>query len=566
MRFKIVSLLLSALFLASCGGVSVRPQDKEVVSDHDFEAEYYYMLGYEAVITGQWERAREYYTKALEHDPKSHFIRLQLAHLMYREGEVSAALVMVEDLLKESPDDVKALLLVSEIYGVSKRTSDSIKALKRALELAPEEQDARVVLGRLYYNNGMLKEAEETFLTVISADPEQYIALDYLASIAIDAKAYEKAEGYLKRLLEVKRLDPVYVRLGILYEIMERLGEAAESYETALKLNPQNSQARERAAQVYLKMKDPGRAIGEFLLLVQQQPENADMHVRLGLLYYGERDFQKALEQFRTALDLVPGNTTVRYYMGLVLEESENFDEAAQEFRKIITAEPKNVNAFLHLAIIYSKQKKEDEAIKIFEEVLEFDKEKPEIYIYLSTAYSRQRNYRRAEEILTDAVGRFQGNDELHFHLALVYDKTDRFDEMVKSLRKTIEINPRHAEALNYLGYYFADKDMNLEEARSLIERALEERPDSGYFLDSLAWVLFRQGRLEEAVEKLRKAMTIVTEDPVIYEHMGDIHNALQDGGKALEFWDKSLQFEQKEEGLRGRVEKKIHELKNRTR
>lgn len=554
--FVILAMLLSSCATAHKDVVSGVP------SPHPFEADYYYMRGYEAFISGEWDETLAQYRKALEYDPKSPFLRVQIGHLLFRKGEVSEALALAEGVVRDYPDNIKALMLLTEIYSSQKRSADAVAALGRVKGLASaDDPEVMMFLGKAYYSHDMTDEALAAFIKAAENDPHEFIAMDYIGSIYLEKKEYDKAEEYLKKVLEVRPLESVHFKLGVIHELQERYPEAIGDYEAALRLNPANNQARERVAQVYVRQKATAKAIEEFLTLSRQQPENADLHVRLGMLYYEARDYERSLEEFRVALAAAPDNTTIRYYLALVLEETDRLDESAAEFRRIILREPKNINAFLHLAIIYSKQKREDESIKMFEEILEFDREKPEVFLSLGIAYSRKKDYAKAEKILKEAVEKFRDNDDLYLNLAMVYDKSEKQDDMIASLRKAIEINPRNADALNYLGYYFADKNINLIEAKELIERALELKPDNGYILDSYGWVLFRLGDNEKAIENLEKALTLSGDDPVLFEHLGDAYHAVRRDGKALEYWQGALERHEKEEGLKERVEKKIREL-----
>jgi len=92
---------------------------------------------------------------------------------------------------------------------------------------------------------------------------------------------------------------------------------------------------------------------------------------------------------------------------------------------------------------------------------------------------------------------------------------------VIAAMEKVIALDPKHATALNYLGYTFADRNMRLPEAEKLVQRALEIRPDDGFFLDSLAWVHYRQGDFRRAEEELHRALKYVPDDPVILEHLG---------------------------------------------
>ena len=198
----------------------------------------------------------------------------------------------------------------------------------------------------------------------------------------------------------------------------------------------------------------------------------------------------------------------------------------------------------------------------MYEEILNFEKGKPEVYVYLGVSYIQLKDYKKAEGIFSKGLGLFPNDTELNFNMAVAHEKTGRFEDMVKYLRRTIEINPEHAEALNYLGYSYADKGINLEEALSLIQKALKLKPDNGYMIDSLGWVYFKMGKHEEAVKALQKALSIVNKDPVIYEHLGDVYLSQGLNKDALDAWENALKFHEKEEGLKGRVEKESSRFK----
>jgi len=110
-------------------------------------------------------------------------------------------------------------------------------------------------------------------------------------------------------------------------------------------------------------------------------------------------------------------------------------------------------------------------------------------------------------------------------------------------MEKIISLDPEHADALNYVGYTLADKKTDLDRALVLIQRALELKPQSGYILDSLAWVLFQRGSLAESWEEMQKAVKKAPDEPIIWEHYGDIARALEEKGKAREGYLKSLEI-----------------------
>jgi tetratricopeptide (TPR) repeat protein len=124
-----------------------------------------------------------------------------------------------------------------------------------------------------------------------------------------------------------------------------------------------------------------------------------------------------------------------------------------------------------------------------------------------------------------------------------------------------MELAPDYVEAINYLGYSYADKGVNLDEALKLIEKAVGLDPDSGYIRDSLGWVYFKMGMYEMALKEIKKALETEIDDPVINEHLGDIYMKLGNEEDAIDAWERSLENHEKAEGLKDRVEEKIKNL-----
>ena len=91
-------------------------------------------------------------------------------------------------------------------------------------------------------------------------------------------------------------------------------------------------------------------------------------------------------------------------------------------------------------------------------------------------------------------------------------------------METAIKLDPHHADALNYLGYSYADRGIKMDQALLLTKQAVALKPDNGYYVDSLGWAYFKSGMLTEALAELKRAAALVGDDPVIYEHLGDIY------------------------------------------
>jgi Flp pilus assembly protein TadD len=169
---------------------------------------------------------------------------------------------------------------------------------------------------------------------------------------------------------------------------------------------------------------------------------------------------------------------------------------------------------------------------------------------------SGAKRYPEAILALERAVALDQTNDRYYFNLGAAYERQGDFDKAVVALRKAIELNPQGANALNYLGYMYADRGLNLDESIDLVRRALTIEPNNGYYIDSLGWAYFRKGMLDEAVQELKRAVSFVPDDPVIVEHLGDIYFELKLFLEAREAWERSLQLQPENEAVEAKLKK----------
>ena len=131
---------------------------------------------------------------------------------------------------------------------------------------------------------------------------------------------------------------------------------------------------------------------------------------------------------------------------------------------------------------------------------------------------------------------------QFYFQLGSVHERSGNISEAVAAFRKCLELSPNFPEALNYLGYMWAERGENLEEAREMIEKAVRAEPENAAFLDSLAWVLFKLDRPEEALRYMNKAIFHTEEpDPTLFDHLGDIHRKLDQLDEAREAYSRAL-------------------------
>jgi Flp pilus assembly protein TadD len=165
------------------------------------------------------------------------------------------------------------------------------------------------------------------------------------------------------------------------------------------------------------------------------------------------------------------------------------------------------------------------------------------------------QRHQDAFQLLSEALEKDPQQPELLYDVALTAEKLERFDVLESSLRKLIEVRPDHAHAYNALGYSFAERNMRLPEARKLIERALELAPDDYFIVDSLGWVLYREGDLKGAAAQLRRAYS-GRPDAEIGAHLGEVLWVMGERAEADRVWQESLKASPDNETLQKTIKR----------
>ncbi len=170
-------------------------------------------------------------------------------------------------------------------------------------------------------------------------------------------------------------------------------------------------------------------------------------------------------------------------------------------------------------------------------------------------AFSRQKGYAEAiqhftaAEVIAQATDPKRLNESFYFQVGAAYERKGDYAQAEKYFEKCLQLAPEFAEALNYLGYMWAEHGIHLDKARELIERALKAEPKNAAYLDSLGWVLFKLNQPKEALGYVLKAVELSEEpDPTVQDHLGDIYGSLNQMNKAQEAWRKSLSLEPNEQ------------------
>lgn len=377
-------------------------------------------------------------------------------------------------------------------------------------------------------------EAIKEFAAPYPTLPEARLAVAQAAIIA-DNTAFAKSE-----LLAADKLRPgweVAAQLQGQILFKESPSKAISFYQDYLKQHPKANDVRMTYAKTLVNQKRHAEAKPEFVKLVNESKDSPEISAVVGLLSLESNDYSDADKYFEQALAKGFKEPEQLYiYLGRSSERQKNDAKAITWYDKIQPNSERYLEGRLSVANVIARTKSVDAAISMLDNVSELTPEQQIVIIQTqANMLGQAKRNQESFDLMDSAVKNLPNSPELIYDYAMAAERVGKLDVMETELRKVILMKPDFAAAYNALGYSFADRNIKLDEAKTLIETALKLQPNDHYMLDSLGWVHYRLGNLVLAVENLRKAYEMQA-DPEIAAHLGEVlwKQGLQEEAKKI--------------------------------
>ncbi|HEY6073031.1 MAG TPA: tetratricopeptide repeat protein, partial [Anaerolineales bacterium] len=528
MLLSLVPLLVAACVAAPHGPetlATVTVQTKVVPPSHtsDAAAAYHFMLGYQAELVQDMDRAIQEYRAALKTDPTSRSVRARLATLYVALGDMPSALRYANEATEGPGQDVQLLTQMAGILASGGQGDRAVTVLDRAIEQDPSASDPYFSKGLVLMNLKRQQEAEQAFRSGLSRTPDSAVGHYHLGRLLLDAGKTEEAVTSFEKSITVNAaFEPGYLALASLHESRQDTDRAVAVLRKYLQgVNPNNREVRHHIVRLYVAAKNYQGARKELDELLAEDPSDLDAQLRLALILGEQKQYPQAIEQLQAILKARPAELKVRDYLGYLYEEAKEMPKAIESYNFNISLDPSYIEGHLHLGVLFYRLKRFPEAITHLTDAIRLNPKQPEAHIILGLTHLQQEQFGQATQAFEEGIRHNPKNADLHFNLGTAYDKMNRFDDVVRVMETAIQLDPHHADALNYLGYSYAERGIKIEQALSLTRQAVALKPDNGYYVDSLGWAFFKSGQLGEALTEIKRAAALVGDDPVIYEHLG---------------------------------------------
>ncbi len=536
---KQILLLICALSIAGCAHMPAKPAAMDTgepspgmnrCSGPKQCAEMHFMLSDLKLHDGNIDGAIEELQEAVKYDPSSRYLYLLFARLYIQKQSYKQALAYTEKALNIDKTYIQALYTKAEILSDTGDTKQAVDILKQIVRLSPDSEDAYITLALTQYHADDTAGAKDTLKDMSVHVPSSPYPYYYLAKIAVDEKNYKEAIVYYNKAF--KTAPDFYTALyeeADVYAYMKDYNKAIAVYRSILAGNPDEYSLYEKMGDISLTAKRYTDALDNYKKAETYIPSLV-LQLKIGMVYVELQQFNPAEATFKSIIESNPSFYRAYYYYGLLLAENKKYDKAIEILNKVPQDNEMYTGSIEEIAIIHSQQNDNKEAEKILFPVVQ-KYPTVEHYNLYASFFAQDKDYKQAIDILNKALNKFTDSQALLYHLGVLYDQSGDSANAISVMKQILKINQKSADALNYIGYTYADKGIKLDTAETMIKEALKIRPDDGYIIDSLGWVYYKKGLLKKAIVTLTKAVKLSKDDPQILEHLGDAY--LKAGNRA---------------------------------
>lgn len=481
-----------------------------------------YLAARHAGIERDAQAAAAFYRAALRRDPKNAELLERAFLSVLADGDMDEATKLAERIVQLDKSDRVARLVLG------------VRALKQRQYQAARQNFAQSTRGPIADLTASILSAwtlygsNETRAAIDTVDrlngPEWYAAFkDLHAGLILDLAGNRKEAG--KRLEQARALDSNQIRAVQAYGSWlarnQNKDEALKVYEAFDKVLPRHPLIVETVDRIKAGGKVPP-------LVDSPQAGAAELLYGLGSALGRQGGEDLALFYLQLAIYLDPEQPLALLTLGDLYETLKRPALALKVYQKLPEHSPLHRNAEIQMAIDLDALDRTDEAKKRLDKLIAERPKDLDAIRALGDILRERKQYADCASTYSKGIGTLATPEKPNWYLfyfrGICYERSKQWPLAEADLKKALELYPEQPHVLNYLGYSWVDQGINLDEGMHMIRRAVEQRPDDGYIVDSLGWAYFRINSYDEAVKNLERAVELKPEDPTINDHLGDAY------------------------------------------
>jgi tetratricopeptide (TPR) repeat protein len=501
-------------------------------------------------------------------------------YLASRHAQISHDLPAAADLLafalNADPDNRQLLETSFNLLASDGRINDALVVAKRMESVGALGSLARVALA---LNKAKAKDyaAADAYLAGIHGEGlERFLTPTLQAWTQLKTKGFEAADKTLAPLGEVNGFEPLYeLQLGLLNDVAKRPLEAGKHYDKALDTaSDQAFRMVQIVANFRLRQGDRKGAEALCDSFDKNHPRNlltaplrkaiaaggkpapvlataadgmAEALFNLAVLLQGENSNDVALLMARLALAGRPGDSLFVMLLADVLDAQSRGEQALALYRQVPPDAPYGWQAQIKVGDELHKLDRDDEAVAYLQKLVDSRTDRAEAAVELGDILRAEKRFAEAAKAYDAAIARLHnptaGEWSVFYFRGIALERSDQWTKAEPDFKKALQLQPDQPYVLNYLGYTWVDRGVHLDEAIKMLQRAIQQKPDDGFIIDSLAWAYYRLKQYDKAVLYQEKAVSFEPGDPVLNDHLGDIYWKVGRHTEARFQWQRALAF-----------------------
>lgn len=512
------------------------------------------------------------------------------AVMLQRGGHFNQAVQKLEEVVALSPGSRALAARLINTHLRMQNWERAATAAEQYVSRFPEEPTGWVYLGGIYNQLGRYEESAEAFRRAIVMSPDDALIQEALLEAETRSNDLVGALETYEHLLEISPDSAaLHTQHGL---ILMRIGDnaaAQAAFRKALTLDPRQEQVRFLVGLLHFDEGEFKEALDTFQVLRGQRPDypNLPQYLAAALERSGQRpqainELERRIVsgqaepthhvqamflllragELDQAVEMAPprGAPVLATLMRAIARREQGlpFSPILDTFDQVEGDVHEECNRYLNdLLYLFGEDETATYLITRLTDFRERGARSNNLDTILARLHMNRKQYDEAEPILHGMLEVYGDDIAIHNYLAMIYEDQDRWQDAERHLKAILDIDPNDHNALNFLGYLWADEGVNLDEAKELIEKALELDPNNGYYLDSLGWVYYRQGNAAKAVEYIREALIHMdSDDAILRDHLGDAYLLQGNVAEAVRQWRRATRLNPELEGVLEKIEK----------
>ncbi|MCB1870957.1 MAG: tetratricopeptide repeat protein [Gammaproteobacteria bacterium] len=499
------------------------------------------LAGEIAMQRGEYELAYQHQlqTAILAEDAVAAERATRIAVLLKRDD---LALQALEHWLRLAPNNLAGRQRAVTLYLDAGRPDPAFEQMQAILAISKASAEngfvpVMAVLSK-HKDRAQALDLMQRFQAAHRDDPEAGYALALMSMVWRD---YPRAESDIRKVIaEWPEWSKAPILLGRLRKLQDDGAGAINELERAIARNPNDVGLNSALARILVELNEYEKGYRQFLKVLRLAPDDSDTIYSLGVLAVQLKQYADARGYFNRLLTAGSHVDDATYYMGRIEEQNGN-SEGAIDWYKRVNGGDFRLEAMARVAQVQADSGKLQEALDWIKNLrIQMPEQSVQLYLMEAKLLAEHGSSAEVLRVYANALEAHQDDHDLLYARGLYAAEIDRMDIVEHDLRRIIEHDPKNADALNALGYTFADRSIRLQEADELISKALELKPDSPAILDSMGWLQFRLGNLTAAADFLKKAFAILP-DGEIGAHLGEVLWMMRDNAGAEAIWQQVL-------------------------